>query len=196
MKKRLNLFLISIIFVFMFLLSSCNTIFGTKYVVNPKKYGKWETYLDVPTYLPSEIDDYKVNSYSYTLYAYMDVCYEIFLDITVSEEQFNKLIADAKSYPDFECEQYTYYAEGYKEIIYEDYYYVYHYEGERQANVGGAHIEKIIYNEETLNIIYVCFNTYDTGVYHFSDVAYFRRFEISENEYVENLNKDNKTEIL
>lgn len=194
MLKKINLFFT--IFVIMMLLSSCNTVLGTKYVTNPKKYGKWETYLDVPTFLPSNINNYHVNSYSYTLYAYMDICYEIFLDITVSEEQFNKLLADARNYPDYKYGQNAYYDDGYIEIVYKDYYSIYHREEDIVANVGGANIEKIIYNKETLNIIYVCFHANDTGVYDLTDVAYFRRFSITEEEYVENINKENKTEIL
>ncbi|MBE6130666.1 MAG: hypothetical protein E7183_03015 [Erysipelotrichaceae bacterium] len=194
MQKKINLFFIIIFFIF--LLSSCNTILGTKYVTNPKKYGKWETYLDVPTYLPSDIDDYHVNSYSYTLYAYMDICYEIFLDITVSEEQFNEILSDARNYSEYQYEQNAYYDDRYIEIVYKDYYSIYPYPDEGERGVGSAYIKKIIYNKETLNVIYVCFHAIDTNVYDLADVAYFRRFLISEEEYVENINKENKTEIL
>lgn len=60
MRKKFNLFFIILLIIF--LLSSCNTAWGTKYVTNPKRYGKWETYLDVPTFLPSDIKEYQVNS--------------------------------------------------------------------------------------------------------------------------------------
>lgn len=188
MRKKFNLFFIILLIIF--LLSSCNTAWGTKYVTNPKRYGKWETYLDVPTFLPSDIKEYQVNSYSYTLYAYMDICYEIFLDITVSEEQFNELLADARNYPDYLYEQKAYYDDRYIEIVFKDYYHIHHPEDRMEKTVCFAGIQKVIYNKETLNLIYVCFDITDSNVYELDDVVYFKRFSITEEEYVQHIRKD------
>ena len=182
MKRKLYLFLL---LIFSALLSSCEMQFGHKKTENPDEYGKWESYLDVADFLPESIDDYTVNKYSYTLEAWLDICFEIYLDITVSEEQFNILISDAKSSYNFIEEKTAYYDEDYHEIIFEDYYKI--FEDRSHGRVGWADIEKIIYNEETLNIIYVCFHANDTGVYQIDQFEYFNRFEIIEDEYIESV---------
>ena len=166
------------------LIPGCDMQWGDKYVDTAQEYGEWESYLDVPSFLPDSIDDYQVNSYSYRLLAFMDICYEIFVDISVTEEQLDRLIASAKEHPDYRCEKEAYYADGYTELVFEDSYEIYHREADIEPNVGWADIEKIIYNAETLNVIYVCFHANDTGVYDLDDVAYFNRFSIQEEEYV------------
>ena len=168
------------------LLTGCNM--QSKHIDNPELYGEWESYLKIPSFLPKSINDYWVNNYSYTLDAYFDICYEIFLDLTVTEDQFTKMISETKAYQKY-YEKEAYYCDGYSEIVFMDFYEVYHRENETSANVGWADIEKVIYNSETLNIIYVCFHANDTGVYDLDKVAYFNRFSINEEEYVKNLNQ-------
>jgi hypothetical protein len=175
------------------LLSACDFSdfsFGTKRVTDPAEYGKWESYLEIPDFLPSTVEDLKVNSYSYIIYAYMDICYEIFLDITVTKEQFDSLISKAKNEAEYLYEKEAYYCDGYYEIVFEDYYDVFvasDINHKTQPVVGYADIEKIIYNEASLNIIYVCLHANDTGVYDLDDVAYFNRFYIKEKEYEKNI---------
>lgn len=187
MKKQISLIAMLVTLILIFSLLGCNMQFGSKYITDPQKYGKWESYLDVPSFLPSEIDEYKVNGYSYTLLAYMDICYEIFIDISVTEEQFHELIKKVEDHPDYLYEKDAYYSDGYKEIVFQDYYRIYHHEDEIESNVGWADIEKVIYNPETLNIIYVCFHANDTGVYNLDEVEYFNRFSIIEEEYAKNI---------
>ena len=118
----------------------------------------------------------------------MDTCYEIFVDITViTENQFEELITEVKSHPNYAYEKEAYYCDGYVEIVFQDSYDIYHGENDGTENVGWADIEKIFYNSETLNIVYVCFHANDTGVYELDDVKYFNRFSIKEEEYVSNL---------
>lgn len=162
----------------------CEMQFGTKYVNDPLEYGKWESYLDIPSYLPDSIEDYQVNSYSYKLLAYMDICYEIFLDLTVTEEQFLELTTNAREYSENSIEKPAYYCEGYYEIIYEDHYSENDEENEVTRSVEWADIEKVVYNEKTLNVIYVCFHANDSDVYDLDEVEYFNRFSINEDEYI------------
>ena len=185
--KKYRFVLVCLIIIIAITLTSCNKFWGAKYVTNPKKYGKWETYLDIPTFLPDSIEDYQVNSYSYTLYALMDICYEIFVDISVTEEQFYQLIKNAEDHPDYLYKKDAYYSTGYTEIVFQDSYEIYHREDDVEPNVGWADIEKVIYNPETLNIIYVCFHANDTGVYNLDEVAYFSRFSILEEDYVKSI---------
>ena len=171
------------------MLTGCEFGFGSKYVVDPEEYGKWESYLEVPSFLPESIESYQVNAYSYTLLAYMDICYEIFLDLTVSEEQLEELISRAKAEGKDALERAAYYADGYYEIVLQDYYEVYHRESDHEALVGWADIEKVVYNPQTRNLVYVCFHANDTGVYNLDEVNYFNRFSIDEEEYALNIQK-------
>ena len=189
MKKIRSLLATVLMLIMICSLLGCDMQWGSKYITDPKEYGKWESYLDIPSFLPSEIDEYKVNSYSYTLLAYFDICYEIFVDISVTEEQFNQLINNAKANPDYLYEKDAYYSDGYKEIVFQDYYKIYHREDDVEPNVGWADIEKVVYNPETLNIIYVSFHANDTGVYYLDEVEYFNRFSIQEADYFKSIRR-------
>lgn len=171
------------------LLTGCSKLgIGTIQEISPAKYGEWEKYHTAPSFLPQEIDDYTVNAYSYTLYNYMDTCYEIFLDITVSEEQFDELIENARQRSDVLIERETYYSDGYTEIVIADMYEkggINEHDGLEQ--VGIAKIDKVIYNPETFNILYVSFHAEDTSVYDVERIAYFNRFSIAPDEYIEHL---------
>ena len=163
-------------------LSACSFLgIGTFYETTVNKYGKWAKYLDIPSFLPSSVASYKVNAYSYTLYNYMDVCYEIFLDIVVEGDAFDDLLSSARAYSENYEEQPADYCAGYMELVFIDNY-------ERWENgdkVGWADIEKVIYNTDTKNIIFVVFHAQDTGVYDVRDVAYFNRFSINADSYSE-----------
>lgn len=187
MKKKV----ISLILICMFvLLTGCSELLGmgTIQETSPQKYGEWEKYHTAPSFLPQKIDEYTVNTYSYTLYNYMDTCYEIFLDITVSEEQFDELVEKARQYSDKYIERETYYSDEYTEIVFADEYEKGEInEHDSLEQVGTAKIDKIIFNPETLNIIYVSFHAEDTGVYDVERITYFNRFSITSDEYIEHL---------
>lgn len=178
MKRFVSILMVLCI---MISLPACSSFFGlgTFYEISANKYGKWASYLYIPSFLPSSVEDYTVNSYSYTLYSYMDICYEIFLDISVGENEFDSLLEKARAYSTNYEEQPADYCDGYIEIVFMDHY--------RQAgndeNVGWADIEKVIYNPDTKNIVYVVFHANDTGVYEVKDVAYFNRFSITADNY-------------
>ena len=176
--KRIVAFMVTL-FV-MLSLPACTSFLGigTFYETSPDKYGEWEEYLYVPSFLPNSVEQYDVNSYSYTLYSYMDVCYEVFLDITVEENEFNRLLESARTYSKDYTEQPASYGDGYIEIVFKDYY-----EKGGGEQVIWADIEKVIYHPDTKNIIYVVFHANDTGVYDVKDVAYFNRFSIIADRY-------------
>ena len=155
---------------------------GTFYETDPQKYEQ------AAEFFPESIAEYTVNGYSNTRYEYLDSCQEVFLDLTVNEEQFAALLEKARAgdYLEREC----YYAEGYYEIVYCDEYKLGEDtvdESESTGVVYRAHVEKVIYNAETQNVLYEYFWTNDTGVYNLEDVVYFRRFGIDEKEYVKHL---------
>lgn len=174
---------LAILTVICAMVSSCGFLspfgFGTFYETNENNYGEWASFLDIPSFLPDSVNEYKVNSYSYTLYNYLDICYEIFLDITVDENKFDSLLEIAQSYSNDYEERPADYIDGYTEIVFVDKYSEY----KNGEQVDWADIEKIIYNREVGNIIYVAFHAHDTGVYDIKDVAYFNRFSIDSDNY-------------
>jgi hypothetical protein len=197
-KKHFNAFIaILLALTLCFSLVGCggDVGFGEKRIVDPEEYGRWESYLSIPDFLPELLEGYRVNGYYYRLFAYMDICYEIFLDITVSEEQLNEILSSARANEKFIREQMAFYADGYSELVFEDYYSICRWDDPSFGiNVDWADIDKIIYNEESLNVVFVCFHANDTEVYPLSEVEYFNRFNISEEDYVKNLKHTSNTE--
>ncbi len=171
---------------------------GTDHYDSVDDYGVWKENGIEIGFLPESVDEYTVNGFSYIIYNYFDVCYEVFLDITVTEEQMGALIEEARSYSDSYCEQDAWYAEGYVEIVFEDEYNRGE-PGEEQEDgleqVGWATVDKVIYNEETLNIIFVSLHAHDSDVHDVENVEYFNRFAITPEEYVKHLpERDNNEE--
>ena len=164
---------------------------GTTYETSVSQYGAWKDDLeDVPSFLPESIEGYTVNAYFYTLYSYMDTCYEIFLDITVEETEFNRLLEEAKTYSSSYIERSADYCDGYTEIVFMDVYEKHQTDDpDDVGQVGWADIEKVIYNPHTSSIVYVAFHANDTGVYEVVDVAYFNRFSINADDYFQRVNR-------
>ncbi len=183
--KRIISFVISLLIIIAMMLSLSSCDFGSKRVTDVKQYGKFEDYIELPEFFPDSVEDYSVNGYAYNLEAWMDVCHEIFLDITVTESQFDELLSEVMS-NSVEC----YYSEGFYEVVFQDSYTIFIDDNDEERVVGYADIEKIIYNPESYRIVFVSFHANDTGVYPLKDVAYFNCFNIDENEYVKHL-KDN-----
>ena len=152
---------------------------GTYYDDNPESYADAVDYIGGFAVLPDSLENFTVNQYAYTRYEYMDTCVELFIDLTVTEEQMSDLLDKAHRSNGILAVREAYYAEGYTEIVYADSYALF----ENLENVGNADIQKIIYNEETGNILYEYFDAFDTGVYEVKDVAYFQRFGIDQTEY-------------
>lgn len=184
--KRIISFVLSILIIIAMMLSLSACDFGSKRVTDIKQYGKFEYYIELPEFFPDSVEGYSVNSYAYNLESWMDVCHEIFLDITVTESQFDELLSEFMSNGE-EC----YYSDGFYEVVFQDSYSILNNDDNEKPAVGYADIEKIIYNPETHRIVFVCFHANDTGVYPLKDVAYFNCFNIDENEYVKHLEDNN-----
>lgn len=176
MRILLALMMISAVFS----LFGCD--FGSKRISDAEQYGQFESYIDLPEFFPESVDGYTVNAYAYHLESWMDTCYEIFLDITVTESQFDALLSGIIGQGK-EC----YYADGFYEVAFQDSYDLFTEAGNMQQVVGYADIEKVIFNPETCRIVYVALHANDTGVYPLENVAYFRCFNIEETEYAEHI---------
>lgn len=160
-------------------ISACS--FGEEYITDSKQYRRFDGSQTI-NYFPENISNYTINDYSYRTYNYFDRCTEIFLDITVSKDEFNKLVNSARRYSKKPVTQKAYYDKDYTEIVFDNYYGI-NDENAEKNNVGNADIKKVIYNRNKRNIIYVYFKAFDTGVYPLKNVAYFNHFNIKESEY-------------
>ena len=154
-----------------------------KYTVDVAEYGQVANYITFPDYFPETVDTYQVNGYSYRLYAYMDICYEIYLDISVETEEMDRLVAAAKEKRPAYSEQEADYARGYHEIVFRDVFTPY---GLEAKEVSEADIEKIVYDPDTGDMVFVRIYSVDAGVYPVEELVYFNRFDISAKTYAEN----------
>ncbi|MBO5200085.1 MAG: hypothetical protein J6B93_02275 [Clostridia bacterium] len=183
MKYLAKVFSVFIIICVLF--TGCDD-FGTFHTNDILEYGSEDNYIALPDFFPGSIYNYDVNDYSYTVYSYMDVCYEIFLDVTVPKEEFDSLLERAKAYSENYYEQAAYYKEGYSEIVFIDEYSI---NDEKDKNVWNAKIEKVVFNPLTYNLVFISFDAFDSGVYPLDEVAYFNRFGIDQNEYIKHIAK-------
>ena len=171
--------LLALILSVLLSLSGCE-----KYTVDVAEYGQVANYITFPDYFPETVDTYQVNGYSYRLYSYMDICYEIYLDISVETEEMERLIATAKEKRPVYSEQEADYARGYREIVFRNAFTLYGPEGE---TVSEADIEKIVYDPDRGDMVFVRIYSVDAGVYPVSELVYFNRFDISAETYTENI---------
>lgn len=164
--------------------------FGEVYIDDIDKYGRSRYGVELQNYFPSDIKDYTVNAYSYRVYAYLDISYEILLDITVTEEQLDEIIEDVKKKRPEYIEVESYYADGYKELVFSDEYSIDRSDRATSevASVYHALIEKVVYSPEELRIVFVDFDPFDSYVYPLQEVEYFNIFGIDEEEYLHWLN--------
>ena len=182
MKKKSLFSLIMILCIF---LSSCGGV-GSFRTDDANEYLK-DLAIKPCSFLPETIEQYKVNKYVCTKHVYLDDCQEIYLDITVTKEQLKKIIDESQNNSNYKYEKDSYYDEEYKEIVFEDIYRISYENGEETNDVGWADIDKIIYCEKTLNVIFVCFHANDSYVHNVDEVEYFKRFSIDQKEYVANI---------
>ena len=104
-----------------------------------------------------------------------------------TEEQLQEIIKDSRNNSNYRYEKNAFYNEEYKEIVFQDVYTIDYENGETTNNVGWADIDKIIYCEKTLNVIFVCFHANDSFVHDVDEVEYFKKFSIDQEEYVTNI---------
>ena len=186
MKKLLALLL-----VFLCMISTAcgpSDFFGTKFIEDPAAYGKFDSYVEVPAYFPDTIEGYQVNRYAYTVYSYMDVCSEIFLDLTLTQAQFDSLLVRVSAAAPLR-EQPADYAEGYTELVFADEYYHDPDEFWAKTNVGTATIDKILFDPVALRIIFVSLHAHATGVFELEHLTYFDHFHLTPEDYVARLSK-------
>ncbi len=141
----------------LFVLSSCGCEdWENSSTEDPENYQSIVSSVGMAEFFPDTIDGYTVKSFSYSASSAFDDCREVFLDIIVKQDEFDSLLAQARQYPYFE-ETGGYHADGYYEIVFQDSYAWEKYE-EVDA-ILHADIQKVIYNTDTRNIVFVDFST-------------------------------------
>ena len=148
---------------------------------DPADYGCYDECVSAPAYLPNSLDGYTVNAFSYSVDSWNDyyTSYEIFLDITVSEEEFTKIINAVNADERTKSSTNAFYGEGFSEIVFSDTFIT-----EYGYSIGPSNIEKVIYNSETHEIAFAVLFVGENALRQVSSIAYFKRFNITEQEYL------------
>ena len=175
--------IISVIVTLLFFITGEDVI-----ITDVEQYGEVDANMDFPNFFPESVDDYTVNSYCYSEECYFNPCYELYLDITVTQKQFDSLLAQVKEYEGTYYEKQAYYADGYYEIVFDDYTTDTDEVPEKDSEEydsyyidGFTNIGKIVYNPDTLNIVFEYLDLLDA--YSINRIVYFNRFDIDWNEY-------------
>lgn len=158
--------------------------FGSYHTENVEEYGNYIDGYEVPDFMPESLDGMDVVKYSYTVEAYFDLCLEIYLEVNLDGDDLDALIADVLASDEHHVSRSAYYDPSYTEIIFKDEYEAFEYEEDDNELIAYADIAKVIYNESTGTVIFECLYANDTAVMYVEQVEYFKRFEIDENEYV------------
>jgi hypothetical protein len=166
--------------------------FGSYYTEDVSEYGEYVKKYEAPDFLPDTLDDVTVVKYCYTAEAYFSRAVEIYLEVTVPEENFDDYIKDIMDSEKSHNTKTAYYDSSYIEIIFKDDYEIYEYEEDEMQMVGIADVQKVIYSPETYTVIFECLYVDESAVLYLDQVVYFARFEIDEYEYV---NQSSGTEI-
>lgn len=166
--------------------------FGSYYTEDVSEYGDYVKKYEAPDFLPDTLDDVTVVKYCYTVEAYFSRAVEIYLEVTVPEENFNDYISDIMSSDQTHTTKTAYYDPTYTEIIFKDEYEIWEYEDDGTQIVGLADVQKVIYSPDTCTVIFECLYVDDYATLLIDQVVYFARFEIDEYEYV---NQSSGTEI-
>lgn len=166
--------------------------FGSYYTEDVSEYGDFVKKYEAPDFLPDTLDDVTVVKYCYTVEAYFSRAVEIYLEVTVPEEDFDDYIKDIMASEESHNIKTAYYDSAYTEIIFKDEYEIYEYEEDDMQIVGLADVQKVIYSPDTCTVIFECLYVDESALLYLDQVVYFARFEIDEYEYV---NQSSGTEI-
>lgn len=145
---------------------------------DPAKYGDFNKDVKLPAYYPKSISNYKINGFSYKIEKNSTLCYEIFLDLTLSEDDFNLLIANVNADSRSKTVKSAYHSSEYKEIVFSDIF-----EYDYQEYVLDSNIEKVIYKDSEFRIIFVLLYTEELAYYPVDNIEHFKKLNINPQEY-------------
>ena len=148
-------------------------------ITDPAKYGSFNSSVKIPDYYPESISAYTVSRYYYAMNSAPTLAYEIYLDITMPEADFDALIAKVTSDTRQKTTKDAFHSTDYNEIIFSD-----EYEFEYKYNeVKSANIEKVIYHKTKPRVVFVLFVVEEGGSYDLESIEYFNRLRIDPFDY-------------
>ena len=152
-------------------------------VTDPSEYGNVHDSVQIPFYYPESITEYTVNSYFYAIEKDTALCYEIFLDLTVSEDELTSFISSITSDRRKKTITDSYNYVGYKEIVFFDEYAIATDRLFSKTAIEAANIEKVLYSEENQRIIFVLLYIEENSGYHYDEIEYFKKLNIDPTNY-------------
>ena len=147
-------------------------------ITDPQKYGEFHDSVNVPAYLPGDISNYTVNNYCYVIEKSAYLCYEIFLDITLSPEDFTKVLSTVTSNTRDKVVKGAFHSDKYNDVIFSD-----EFTYDLYAYVEKANIEKVIYSQEKSRIIFAILYVEENSLYHINNVEFFKKLNITPEAY-------------
>ncbi len=148
-------------------------------ITDPAKYGSFNSSVKIPDYYPESISAYTVSRYYYAMNSAPTLAYEIYLDITMPEADFEALMAKVTGDTRQKTTKDAFHSTDYNEIIFSD-EYEFEYE---EYQVKSANIEKVIYHKTKPRVIFVLFLVEENGEYSLENVEYFKRLRIDPFDY-------------
>lgn len=157
-------------------------------VTDAGKYGSFHDDVEIPSYYPETLSGYTVNDYFYTVDKSTTLCYEIYLDITVTEEAFTTVIAKVNADDRAKTVKSAYHSASYTDVIFSD---------EIDLALDGyidkiesAKVEKVIYNEAESRIIFALLYVEELSYYSSDKVQYFKKLNIDLEKYLSQKNNE------
>ena len=157
-------------------------------VTDPDEYGNFHDEVELPSYYPGSLSGYTVNDYCYVIEKSSHLCYEIYLDITVSSEAFTQILGAVGADSRTKTVKNAYHAFDYKDVIFSD-SIDFALNGYTNS-VNKANIEKVIYNESESRIIFVLLYIEENSYYNADDIQYFDKLNIDPEKYLSQKNNE------
>lgn len=153
----------------------------SKKVTDPQEYGEFHNSVEIPEYYPEAISAYTVNDYCYVIEKNSSLCYEVFIDVSLSKGDFEALITSAMDDSRTKTVKGAQHSPEFKEIVFFD---EYEFTAENEFDLlVSAHIEKVIYNEKESRIIYSLLYVEEYSYYKTQNVEFFQKLKISPEKY-------------
>ena len=150
-------------------------------VTDPQKYGDFHRTVEIPDYYPESLSAYTVNDYCYFIEKNSRLCYEVFIDITLSENEFSEMLSSVNADSRKKSVKDAFHSPGYKDVIFYD---EYEFSDETSFDaVESAHIEKVIYSEAESRIIFVLLYIEQYSYYEVEKIEFFKKLKIDPSQY-------------
>lgn len=147
------------------------------YTTDINNYGRYDIPEEIPDHVPSSITSgMSPIRYSYRYSVTLDYGFEHYLEVKMTDEIYSEYSSRYSSRL-VDC----WYAEGYKECIFEETGFISDYDSEN-SYFDSTQISKIIFNDENKTVIFVTVGGVGTGI-RVENSCYFERFDLDPDTY-------------